>query len=144
MVLLWVKIGFPYHRQFGVQGEWEIFKTPDEYLKYICNNEKAELLWTDNEEIHAMANLYQINIKVIRTKGVDDPNPTINIVGPKPILNEFSILPAGIVPDMTLLYSHDSHYDLIVSRSSRLAQSVLQENKSLEPKEQLHTLKEEH
>ena len=75
-----------------------------------------------------MANLYQINIKVIRTKGVDDPNPTINIVGPNPILNEFSILPAGIVPDMTLLYSHDSHYDLIVSRSSRLARSVLQEN----------------
>ena len=111
------KIPFPYSRQVGVQGKWKKFKTPDEYLTYICNNAESELLWTDTEEIHAIANLYQINIKIITIKGKDDPKPTIKKVGPNPELQEFSILPAGIVPDMTLLHSQDSHYDLIVGPS---------------------------
>ena len=119
------KIGFPYERQVGVAGKVEKFKEPDEYFKFLKNDPDAALLWSDTEELLAIANLYQIEIRTISTKGPDDKNPTLNILTPHPELQEFCILPAGKVPNMTLLHSNNSHFDLVISRHSRLAQSFL-------------------
>ena len=57
------KIGFPYKRQNGLKGEWVDF-----------DEKKSAYLWTDNEELHAIANLYQINIIIISVNGDNDSN----------------------------------------------------------------------
>ena len=61
-----------------------------------------------------IGNLYQIDIKIIKTNGEEDPNPTINIVSPDEELKEFALLPPGKVPNMTVIHSH-SHDNLVVS-----------------------------
>ena len=43
-------------------------------------------------------------------------------------VKSFSLLPAGKVPNMIVVNTNDSHYDLVVPRQSRLAQSFLMEN----------------
>ena len=51
----------------------------------------------------------------------------------------------GIVPNMTLIHTSDSHYDLLVSKKSRIVQNLLGEQQNLEPEaDQLCQLKEEH
>ena len=119
------KIGFPYKRQVGVNGERVNFKTPEEYIKFLQENEKAEVLWTDSEDLLAMANLYQINVKVISIKSNDDTNPNVNHLGPSPELQPYAMLPPGVVPNMTLLHFGNVHYDLILSKNSRLFQNTL-------------------
>ena len=64
-----------------MKGKRVKFDNPDQYLKYLRGPESA-LLWSDSKELLAIANLYQIEIKVITTKGPEDPNPTLNTVGP--------------------------------------------------------------
>ena len=48
------------------------FDNSEEYLQYLHSNE-AQLLWSDAEELIAIANLYQIDISVITTRGPEDP-----------------------------------------------------------------------
>ena len=67
-----------------------------------------------------MANLYQMDVKIITIKNTDDTNPKISHVGPDPDLQPFAMLPPGIVPGMTLLHIENVHYDLIVSKKSRI------------------------
>ena len=139
------KVGFPYRRQVGVKGEWANCENADEYLYFLRNNPKAVYLWADSEELLAMANLYQIDLKIITSRGPDDANPTMNIISPAKELQEFSILPPGKVPDMTLIHTNDSHYDLLVSRSSRLAQSFFMKEEGFKLEtDELTKLKEDH
>ena len=70
-----------------------------------------------------IGNLYQIDIKIIKTNGEEDPNPTINIVSPDEELKEFALLPPGKVPNMTVIHSH-SHDNLVVSGHCILAKTL--------------------
>ena len=138
------KIGFPYRRQNGVKGEWETFNDSEEYLNFIADAKKSAYLWTDYEELHAVANLYQIKIKVITVKSNDDSNPRTNIIEPDPELESFSLLPPGKVPDMTLLHFDNAHFDLIVSKHSRLVKNVLPSNINEEASKESVDLKEKY
>ena len=111
---------------------------------FLQANPKATHLWADFEELLAVANLYQIDIKVITTKGPEDINPTVKTIKPAPELQEFAILPKGKVPNMILIHTKDSHFDLVISRNSRLAQGFLME--SLKKKDDVNeneTIKQE-
>ena len=138
------KIGFPYKRQNGVKGEWVEFDEPEDYLKFISDAKKVTYFWTDYEELHVIANLYQINIKVITVKGNDDKNPKTNIIGPDPALESFSLLPPGKVPDMTLLHYDNAHFDLIVSKHSRLTENVVPKSRNEQDSKELMDLKEKY
>ena len=50
------KISFPYERQVGVDGKTVRFDNSQEYLQYLRSNE-AQLLWSDAEELIAIAKL---------------------------------------------------------------------------------------
>ena len=61
-------------------------------------------------------------IKIITTKGSTDKNPTVNWIFPESDINEFAELKNVDLGDMPLLHTNDSHFDLVVSNNSDLAQ----------------------
>ena len=71
------KVSFPYVRQVGVKGDTVTFEVGEEneFLGFL-RTKKAALLWTDSEDLQLLANLYQMSIKIITTKGDQDQNPT--------------------------------------------------------------------
>ena len=113
------KYEFPYNRQVGDKGEWVGFENSKELLEFLQNNSKADFLWTDSQELHAVSNLYKVDIRIITTRGPDDKNPTINQICPDPELEKFALLPSGTVPDMTLIHFENNHFNLIISSKSR-------------------------
>ena len=115
------KVSFPYVRQVGVNGKVKRFEhgQESEFLDYLRTTE-ASYLWSDSEDLQVMANLYQMKINVISIKDDSDENPSVNFIGPDPELSGFRLLPAGKVPDMTLLHYGQQHYNLIVSKDSDL------------------------
>ena len=140
------KVSFPYSRQVGIEGRVVEFNVPEEYLEFLRHDKDAAYLWTDSEELVAVSNLYQIEIKIITVKGPDYKNPVMNMIKPDPELKEFCILPAGTVPDMILLHNNDSHYDLILPRKSRLVQGLLsnrEENKTKPERDEIESLRDE-
>ena len=68
-----------------------------------------------------MANMYQMQIKVITTKGPEDSHPTVTMIGPDTELGNLKLLPEGTVADMTLLHYDDRHFNLVISKDSDIA-----------------------
>ena len=66
--------------------------------------------------------MFQINIKVITTKGPQDENPTVNWTYAEESLKEFAELKNVDMNDMVLLHENDIHFNLIISKESDLAQ----------------------
>ena len=116
------QVSFPYVRQVGVKGETVTFEVGEEneFLGFL-RTKKAALLWTDSEDLQLLANLYQMSIKIITTKGDQDQNPTVNWVGPDPDMKAYKMLPEGAVPDMTLMHYENQHYNLVISKDCDLA-----------------------
>ena len=114
------KYDFPYSRQIGALGEWVYFENSKKFLEYLKNNSKADFLWTDSQELHIVANLYQVDIKIITTKGLEDKNPTINMINPDPELESYALLPKGTIHAMTLIHFENNHFNLVISSKSRL------------------------
>ena len=126
MVSLWKqfyskKISFPYLRQVGVSGKKVRFEEGEEekFLLFL-KTEEAAFLWSDSEDLQIMSNLYQMTIKTITTKGDNDDYPTVNYIGPDEQLNDYKMLRAGIVPEMTLIHYENLHYNLVIDKESRL------------------------
>ena len=140
------KISFPYERQVGVAGKTVRFDNSEEYLQYLRSNE-AQLLWSDAEELIAIANLYQMDIRVITTKGPEDPEPTMATIGPDEDveIKEFAMLKPGVVPTMTLLHTIDSHFDLVIPKDARIVKDMYGDNPYSKPEStELDTIKEEY
>ena len=114
------KYDFPYSRQVGAQGDWVHFENSKDFLEYLKNDSKADYLWTDSQELHVVANLYQVDIKIITTKGPEDKNPTINMINPNPELERYALLPRGIIHAMILIHFENNHFNLVISSKSRL------------------------
>ena len=68
--------GYPFRRQ--VKGKEEKFTDPEELIKYLKSSEYAMYMWSDSEDFKVLADLYQIQLKIITTKGAHDENPTVN------------------------------------------------------------------
>ena len=116
------KVSFPYIRQIGLKGKKVNFAVGEE-LKFcdFLRTSESEFLWSDSEDLQLMANLYQMKIKIITTKGENDQNPSVNFIGLDPGLKEHQLLPEGVVPEMVLLHYDQTHYNLIISKDSPLA-----------------------
>ena len=60
----------PFIRKY--RGGEHKYTNPDELLKFLKESEEAAYMWTDCEDLAVLADLYQIRIKIITTKGPDD------------------------------------------------------------------------
>ena len=81
---------------------------------------QATDLWSDAEDLAVIADMFQLRIKVITTKGPSDKTPTVNWITPDISLKEFAELNVEM-DDLVLLHEKDNHFDLIISRDCDLA-----------------------
>ena len=65
--------------------------------------------------------MYQVNIKVISTKGENDKNPMVYCITPDQEMKPFAELKDVEIDEIVLLHERDVHFDLIVSKDSDLA-----------------------
>ena len=78
----------PYIRKLG-DGVVK-FTVLSELIEFLKKSEKAAFMWTENKDLAILSYLYQINIKIITTKGESDKNVTENWIFPDPELSKFS------------------------------------------------------
>ena len=93
---------------------------PEELIQFLTHSYEAAFMWSDSEDLSIIADMYQIRIKVITTKGLDDPNPSVNWIYPCSDLKQFSELKNVELSDMVLMHENDSHFNLIVNDESDL------------------------
>ena len=94
---------------------------PEELFKYLVNADEADFMWTDCDDLIVVADMYQVKIKVITTKGENDRNPSVNWIIPDEEMKEFAELKNIEIDDIVLLHETDVHYNLIVAGDSELA-----------------------
>ena len=113
--------GHPFRRR--LRGDYVSFTDSKKLLRYLKNSENASFMWSDSEDLAIIADMYQLQIKVITTKGKDDQNPTINYITPELKMKQFAESKNADLGEMVLFHEDDSHFNLVVSRNSELATS---------------------
>ena len=110
------KIGLPYTETFGVGEEsYQVTKVTGEELKKFFMSEEALKVYANYHELLAMANLYNVKIKVFTYGG---PVDEWREVSPDPHIVASD---GQWVPDVALYHSHETHFDLLVKDDSRIA-----------------------
>ena len=110
--------GHPFKR--NVKGGEVQFTDPKKLLKFLKNSPKAAFMWSDSEDLAIIADMFQLKIKVLTTKGLDDMEPTVNYIYPEPSLKQYAELNVEL-NEMVLLHENDSHFNLVISEESDLA-----------------------
>ena len=109
----------PFERR--VKGEKISYTDPIKLIEYLKNSDDAEYMWSDSEGLAIIADMYQIKIKIITTKGMHDDKPTENWIYPDLKMAEFAELKGVDIDDMVLLHENDVHFNLVVAGDSDLA-----------------------
>ena len=108
----------PFRRK--VKGNTVQFKNPEELIYWLKNSEDAMYMWTDSEDLSVISDMYQMKIKIITSKGINDENPTENWIYPDKDLAEDAELKNVEIRDMVLLHENDVHFNLVVPKDSNL------------------------
>ena len=108
----------PFKRKLGNQTI--SFTDPKALIKFL-KTEKADFIWTDSEDLAVLADLYQIKIKTITSKGMKDEHPTVNWIFPDPDMKEFAELKDFDLDVMVLYHEDDCHFSLVIDKNSELA-----------------------
>ena len=77
----------PFIRRIGNRGKIS-FTDPEKLFEYLKNTDEADLMWTDCEDLIVVADMFQVKIKVITTKGENDENPIVNWIYPDEEMRE--------------------------------------------------------
>ena len=70
-----------------------------------------------------IADMYQVIIKIVTTKGSKDSNPSVNWIHPDKDMEKFAELRNVELNNLVLLHEFDSHFNLIISKDSELAKN---------------------
>ena len=97
------------------------FTDPKKLIEFLKDSVDASFMWSDSEDLAILADIYQLKIKIITTKGHDDKTPTVNWIYPDTDFGKFAELKDVKLNDMILLHEDDNHFNLIVNNRSDLA-----------------------
>ena len=103
------------------QGRIIQFTDPELLIRFLKTSEDAKYMWSDGEDFVVIADMYQIHIKIITTKGPSDENPSVNWINPDEDLKEFAEIKDVEIEDMVIIHQNDIHFDLVVDKDSDLA-----------------------
>ena len=101
-------------------GEQISFTNTEKLFEFLLNPE-SEYMWSDGIELVLLADMYQVNIKIITMKGIADQNPNVNWVHPDKEMEAFAELKNVEQDDLVLLHEAETHFNLVISRDSDLA-----------------------
>ena len=112
----------PFVRKIGRGGDIS-FTDPEKLFQYLKNNANAEYMWTDCEDFIIVADMFQVKIKVIKTRGESDENPFVAWFEPDIEMKEFAELENVEIDEIVLLHEDESHFNLIISENDELAKT---------------------
>ena len=112
----------PFIRNVGT-GEKVVFTDPEKLFEYLQNNPKAGYMWADCEDFIIVADMYQVRIKVITTKGENDKKPLVAYFQPDEEMKKFAELKETDIGEIVLLHENDVHFNLIISEEDELAKT---------------------
>ena len=118
------KITLPYKEVVGVGAKTQTVEkeTREEMLEFL-RSEESLMVYSNTQELIAIANLFNINIFIFTYRG---DTGWWNEVCPDPEMAASAEIKFGKwAPDMYLYHSDDTHYDLLVDENSRLALGLL-------------------
>ena len=117
------KISLPYRETVGVGSKArEVCCNTREELLQFLRSEDSLCTYSNYQELLAICNLLNIKIHVFSYGiGGDNTRWSWSTVFPDPEMSKSSEFDQGIVPDMLLYNSDNTHYDLLVPDNSRLA-----------------------
>ena len=110
----------PFIRRIGNRGKIS-FTDPEKLFEYLKNTDEADFMWTDCEDLIVVADMFQVKIKVITTKGENDENPSANWIYPDDEMQEFAELKDVKLDDIVLLHENDTHFNLIIGEDNELS-----------------------
>ena len=110
----------PFVRRIGLGGEIS-FTDPEKLFSYLKNDVNAEFMWTECEDLIIVADMFQVKIKVIKTKGESDENPFVAWFEPDIEMKAFAELENVKIDEIVLLNENESHFNLIISENNELA-----------------------
>ena len=111
----------PFIRKLG-SGKKVIFADPEKLIDFLINDEQADTMWVDSEDLAVIADMFQINIKIITIRKKKHSKPVqVNWIYPEKSLIEFEESRCVTSNEMVLLHDEDNHFDLIISKNSDLA-----------------------
>ena len=100
---------------------WPFFKDEKSFLEFIKSNNNSGYMWMDHQGWQVVANMYQINIHILTTSvmNMKEPRARWTHITPDERLSTFSEVHKGL-PDMWLIHSDETHFDLLVKKESEL------------------------
>ena len=111
--------GHPFIRKIG---DSEIrFTNPEELKEFLLKSEDASYMWSDSEDLCVISDMFQIRIKVITSRGINDEDPTANWIYPEETLKQFAELKDVDLKDMVLFHENDCHFNLVINKNDDLA-----------------------
>ena len=114
------KVGLPYVETVGV-GENAITvtkNTKEEMIEFLRSDESLTV-YSNYQELLAIANLYNININIFKYEGNKEEWKQ---VCPAPeMVAETEAKLGKMIPDIALYYLDNTHFDLLVKDDSRVA-----------------------
>ena len=102
----------------NINGKIFEFTDPEVLIEFLKTSDEAQYMWSDSEDLAILADMYQLRIKVVTT---NREKPTVNWIYPDKNLAEYAELKDVEISDMILLHEDENHFDLVVSRNSKLA-----------------------
>ena len=116
------KISLPYTETIGVgkNARKVTYNTNEEFVKFLRSDD-ALYVFSNYQELLAIANMLNINIKIF-SYGVSGNEERCEWfeVNPDPAMSSTALFPKGLIPDMFLYNSDQSHFDLLVSHEHQL------------------------
>ena len=77
-------------------------------------------MWSDSEDFAILADMYQVNIKIITIDGRGG-KPNLNWIYPDAKMEKYAELKNVDFEDMVLLHEKETHFNLVVHGYSYLA-----------------------
>ena len=124
------KIGLPYTETVGTgkSAKTITITTKEEMITYL-KSEEALLLWSNCHELHAMANIFNVNFNVFSYgKGKVRWSKT----GPNPDIVKRLGSESKVNSDIALYHADENHFDLLVECNSSLATFGLESERKVD------------
>ena len=109
----------PFIRKLG--GREIKFTDQKKLIQFLKESNEAAFMWTENEDLAILSDLYQIKIKIITINRNNDGEVTVNWIYPDPDLKQFSEFQNVEINDLVMIHENDYHFNLVVDKNSELA-----------------------